>query len=133
MSWDILAMAMPDVNSMSDVPSDFIPPPIATRDELISRITEIIPFSNFTDPSWGIIDGDEFTIEISMSNPECVDCIGFHVHGETVGGACCVSEIITHLGIKAFDTTTGEFFEIENPELGFKKWNQFKKTCLKEK
>jgi hypothetical protein len=42
------------------------PGPLGTRAELISRIRELLPETDFSDPSWGILDEPGFSIEFNM-------------------------------------------------------------------
>jgi len=82
MSWDIYVQDIPpSVKSISEMPDDFEPQPLGTRGDIIARIREVIPNADFTSPSWGQIDGPDFSIEVSMGALEQVVSFAFHVRG----------------------------------------------------
>ena len=64
MSWDVYAQDFPDVQSVKDIPDDFRPGLIGNRDKLIAKIQEVAPEPDFSEPGWGIIEMDEFSIEV---------------------------------------------------------------------
>jgi hypothetical protein len=43
MSWDIHISDLPDVSSISDIPDDFKPNNLGSREELIAKIVEVFP------------------------------------------------------------------------------------------
>jgi len=59
-----------DVKSVSDIPHDFRPNPLGSRAEVITRIREIFPQADFSDPSWGLFDVAGFSIEFNMGRKE---------------------------------------------------------------
>src|SRR5262245_31301564 len=103
MSWDIYVQDIPpSVKSVSEMPDDFEPRPLGKRDDIISRIREVVPNADFTSPSWGLIVGPDFSIEISIGDLEQVDGFAFHVRGGDLA-AFVVADILCHLGLRAFD------------------------------
>jgi hypothetical protein len=126
MSWDIFVMSIPrEFESVEEIPSDFEPTSLGTRPALISKIKEVIPTADFSDPSWGLIDGDGWSIEVSIGKEEC-DCIALHVRGgdEAVGA---VASIIDGLGVRAIDAQTGEFFVSGRTAIeSLQKWRAFR-------
>ena len=76
--------------------------------EVRDRLTETAPDINWSDPKWGVLDREGFSIEFSIGNED--PCTGFALH--IVGGAdaCSVVEaLIENNGWYAFDTTEGEW------------------------
>jgi hypothetical protein len=127
MSWDIFVQDFPrDIKTLEDIPEGYSPPSIGKRSTVISRIKEVVPFANFSDPSWGLIDGDGWSIEVNLGDSE--DCMGFafHVRGgdEAVG---VVAAVLQHLDLRAFDAQTGDFF-VAGPEAveSFRKWRAYR-------
>jgi hypothetical protein len=111
MSWDIFVQDFPpDAATFDDVPNDFVPASIGKRSEIIRIIKDVAPSADFSDPSWGKIDGDKFSIELSLGNDEELGSFAFHVRGDNEAAAV-VSEILIRLKLRAFDTGTGEFFD----------------------
>jgi len=57
-SWDIFVQEIPpDVRSVEEIPNGFRPGAIGTRDEIIAGIQRVFPEADFSDPSWGKVDG----------------------------------------------------------------------------
>ncbi len=132
MSWDIFVQDLPrDVKSFDDMPDDFQPSPIGHRSKIIEQIVEVIPNANFSDPSWGIIDGNDWSIEVSMGNDEICDGFAFHIRGgETAVGF--VAAILDRLGLRAFDPQSGGFFEAGPAALdSFRKWRAYRDQVMK--
>ncbi len=125
MSWDVFIQDLPEVDSIEDIPHDFNPKPIGSRATLIAHIQEVIPQVDFSDPAWGILDTDGFSIEFNLGKKEVVKCIALHVRGGAEAGAC-VADILKKLGLRALDSSTGEFFDVHNPEWGYNQWRAYR-------
>ena len=125
MSSDIFIQDFGHYNDISEIPDDFKPGPIGNRDEIIKQIVELYPDADFSDPTWGVIDKEIFSIEINLGEDQIVDSIALHVRGEKPG-ADCVANIIKKLGQRAFDTGTGELLDINDPDKGFAKWRAYR-------
>ena len=127
MSWDIIVQDLPgDALTVADIPDEFQPSPLGSRSDLIAKICEIVPDANFADPSWGIVEGNDWSIEISIGDDEVCQSFAFHVRGggDAVG---TVAAILDHLKLRAIDCQTSEFF-IASPESlhSFKKWREYR-------
>ena len=124
MSWDIYVQDIPpSVKSVSEMPDDFEPRPLGRRADIIARIREIVPSADFTSPSWGQIDGPDFSIEVSMGNLEQVESFAFHVRGGDLA-AIVVADILRHLGYRALDPSSpsGIFEPDGDPAAGLRRW-----------
>lgn len=111
MSWDIFVQDIPDsAKSAEDIPEGFQPKVLGTRPEIISKIQAVAPMANFSDPSWGTIEGPGFSIEVSLGDREQIQSFAFHVRGgdEAAG---VVADILQRLDIRAIDpaSDTGLF------------------------
>jgi hypothetical protein len=125
-SWDVFAQDLPaDARCVDEIPNDFVPQPIGTRSEIIGKITEVAPFADFSDPAWGNIEGEDFSIEVGMGDDEEVQCVAFFVRGSDVA-AGLISQILTHLKLRALDSGTGEFFDHQNAAEGLRRWRQYR-------
>ena len=79
MSWDIFVQDLPrDAATVADIPQDFKPAPIGKRADVIARIKEVVPSTDFSDPSWGQIEGEDWSIEVNIGKNET--CSGFALH-----------------------------------------------------
>lgn len=103
MSWDIFAMDVPgEFKSVEEIPFDFQPKSLGTRSAVISKIKQVIPTADFSDPAWGLIDGDDWSIEVNVGRDEECDCVTLHVRGGDEAVAA-VASILDGLGIRAID------------------------------
>ncbi|MEO8068969.1 MAG: hypothetical protein ABI599_14830 [Flavobacteriales bacterium] len=111
MAWDIYIQDLPDVKSVKDLPPDFRLNPIGTREQLIERVRVAVPFAEKQD-GWLFVrrPGIDISIAFEMEDAEHVRYIVVHVHGGDQS-ATCVAGIVRHLGLRALDTATGEFFD----------------------
>jgi hypothetical protein len=112
MSWDIFIQDLPDVPTIADVPADFRPRPIGTRDALIARVREAIPFADAVDPDWLFVkaEGIDISIQLHMEDAVQVRYMVAHVHGGEQSAAC-VAALLRQLGLRGHDTATGEIFD----------------------
>ena len=127
MSWDIIAQDLPQsATSVEEIPDDFQPQPIGNRTQLIAQIRQVIPQADFTDPSWGIIDGDDWSIEVSMGGTELCESIAFHVRGGD-GAIGAVAAILDELKLRAIDCQSSEFFTAGPDTLeSFHTWRRYR-------
>lgn len=112
MSWDIFIQDLPNVPSLKDAPVDFKPKSIGLLNDLRSRIQEAVPFADQQDADWLFLNSTEIDISIQfhMEDTEHVRYIVAHVHGGSQS-ALCIAAILQHLGLRAMDTATGDFFD----------------------
>lgn len=128
MSWDIFVQDMPaSAQSEDDIPDEFEPQPLGRRADIIARIREVVPTAEFADPSWGTIEGPDFSIEIGMGEDEVVESFAFHVRGGDLA-AIVVSDVLEHLGFRAFDPSSDSgMFEPGPPAAeGLRRWRAYR-------
>jgi hypothetical protein len=127
MSWDIFVQDLPgNAKAVSDIPADFRPASIGKRSKVIEKIKEVVPTADFADPSWGLIEGDDWSVEVNIGTNE--DCHGFAFHvrgGDAAVGV--VAAVLEHMKLRALDSQTGEFF-VSGPEAieSFRKWRAYR-------
>ena len=126
MSWDIFVQDFPgDALSVKDIPSDFVPAVIANRSAIIAKVKEIAPSADVSDPSWGRIEGDGWSVELNLGKDEECKHFALHVRGaDTAAGA--VAAILEHLNLRALDSQTGDFFVAGAAAVAsFRKWRAY--------
>jgi hypothetical protein len=116
-------------SDVQDIPDDFRPGPIGQRGDLIRAIAEVVPSADFSDPSWGIIDGHGFSIEASIGSDETVDCIALFVRGGDIA-AGVVLDIVGRLGLRALDTGTGDFFNPATAVESLRRWRSYRDRAI---
>jgi hypothetical protein len=133
MSWDISIQDLPrEAKSVADIPNDYRPSELGTRSEMISRIQQILPEADFSDPSWGILDHAEFSIEFSMGSAETCRGIMLHVRG---GGSAVatIERLLDKLKLRAIDCQAGDFFSSQAAEASFGQWQAYRDKVIKQR
>ncbi|GAA3523651.1 hypothetical protein GCM10022393_43140 [Aquimarina addita] len=121
MSWDLFVQDWGDVNSLDEIPDDFNPKPIGKRSETIDKIKEAEPTIDFSDPSWGRLDNDQFSIEFNMGNVEKLNGFVMHIRGSEMA-IPCIANILSTLDLKATDGSSPNFFDNERSKNDMQKW-----------
>jgi hypothetical protein len=104
MSRDVFVQDIPpDVVKVADIPADFKPRPIADHDELVRGILEAAPEADFSDPDWGTIDADGYSIEIGIKRRDPMYSFAFHVRDATGEADHVIAAILRVLDLRAFD------------------------------
>ena len=131
MSWDIFVQDLPkDAATVADIPDDFKPSSLGPRAALISRIKEVVPNANFADPTWGIIDGANWSIEVNLGKDEECGGFAFHVRGGDEA-ALVVGAILEHLKLRAVDGQSGEFFVAGSTAVeSLEKWRNYRDSVI---
>ena len=133
MSWDIYAQDMPlEAKSVDDIPDTFVPDTIGNRSDIVAQIQKLVPFADFSNPAWGTIDGDDFSIEVNIGEDEKVECVAFRIRGEKTA-ASVISDILTELNIRAFDTGTVEIFDHDNASTSMDQWRAYRERVIGRK
>ena len=133
MSWDVFVQNFPpDIKSVAEIPDNFVSQPIGTREEIITKIKQIVPTANFSDKAWGIIDGSDFSIEVNLGNKDLLIGFAFHVRGPDTAAACVI-EILELLDLRAFDTATGDFLNPNQAAKGLQHWRTYRDKSLSQK
>lgn len=115
---------------MADITAGFSPQPLGLKSHIIQQILEVVPFANFSDPSWGFIEGPGFVIEVNMGEGEIIESFAFHVRGGDEG-ANIVASILTHLKLRAVDPSSESgFFETEHAVRNLSRWREYRDRVI---
>ena len=126
MSWDIFVQDLPgEARCVTDIPPDFKPRPIGKTSEIIAAIRSVIPMTDFSNQTWGVIDGDGWSIEINIQDEE--ECRGFAFHvrgGDAAIGV--IDAILRRLNLRAIDpgSDTGFFVAGTEASRSFEMWGK---------
>ena len=125
MSWDIFVQELPPgIKDIAEIPSDFRPKNVR-RSEIIHLIQCAIPEVDFSDPTWGNLDGLGYSIEISIGNEEEASGLALHVRGSPAAApmVCKILRAVESLGITALDgSQPGGLFDFDKAEESIRKW-----------
>jgi hypothetical protein len=126
MSWDISIQHLPDsAVSIEDIPTDFQPSALGPRVNVIASILKTIPDVDFSDPSWGMLRREDFSIEFNMGGEEI--CHGFMLHVRGGGDAAgLIDRLLQSLGLRGLDCQTGDFFKTDAAAASFSDWQQYR-------
>jgi hypothetical protein len=126
-SWDVVLLDAPQsINSAEEITADTEIIPFDRRaviEKISARHPEAVDFSN---PAWGHIAGDGWSIEVNIGDDDLCSSIMLHVRGagDPVPGSL---EIAGALGVRALDCSSGEFLSAKSPEAAsFAKWQAYR-------
>ena len=126
MSWDIFVQELPEnARSISEIHDDFRPGIIGERGRIIEAILRVVPEADFSEPSWGLIEREGFSIEVNLGQDEQVSSFAFHVRG---GGKAVelIDALLNSLGMRAIDSSTGDIFSIDAATRSFREWQAYR-------
>jgi hypothetical protein len=132
MSWDIFVQDLPRAAAaVADIPDDFKPASIGKRADIIAKIMETVPAADFSDPSWGMIEGESWSIEVNIGTEEECDGFALHVRGSGDEAVAVVTAILDCVKLRAIDAQTGEFF-VAGPQAleSFRRWCAFRDRVI---
>lgn len=127
MSWDLMVFNFygSPPNKFDDLPDDHKHNPLGSAGTVRKSISQYLPGVDWSDPTWGIYDGDEFLIEFNTGEGDPVDSIMLHVRG----GGDAIAAMLQFANPNKWsllDLSTGEFLDPENPSQ--KGWENFQAT-----
>lgn len=126
MSWDLYAQDFPPVDSVEHIPEDFEPEPLGPRVAVIAKILAAMPDVDFSDPSWGLLERDGWSIEFNLGEEEECEDLALHVRGCGRGAMEAVDTVLCAVGVRAIDAQTGEFFTLETAGQSFAAWQAYR-------
>lgn len=128
MSWDIFVQDLPPgVRHVREIPDDFSPRPIGRRADLLSRLRQVVPEADFSDPSCGQLEGDGYSVELNLGEDDVVECLALHVSGDE-RAQYIVHLILESLQLRALDPSdeSGIFSLHEGVSDGFSRWRDYR-------
>jgi hypothetical protein len=126
MSWDVIILNISgETRTVSELTDDSVIP-LGSRDEVLSIIHNVFPQVNLSDPTWIILDGNDYSIEINVSQNHQIDTLMLHVRGnpEAINA---IESLCKATGWRAFDPSGGDFIDFTNPDRdkGFQRWQGY--------
>jgi hypothetical protein len=108
MSWDIFVQELPaGAHSFDDIPEDFEPGPLMSREALIAGIRQVVPSAKFPDSSWASLEGPGYSIEVSIGDEDPVTSFAFHVSGGDLAPGV-VADLLAHFGLRGLDSASDD-------------------------
>jgi hypothetical protein len=115
MSWDVMIFRFAgNPPASTEEMDDAEPLPLGPASEVRAGISAALPQTSWSDPTWGIFDGDGFSIEFNVGNDDPIDDMMLHVRG---GGdaIAAIMAFVVPLGWSALDCSTGQFLDPAAP------------------
>ncbi len=132
MSWDLMVCNYngSPPNNFEDPSNDPKPDSLGSADNVRRSISQNLPGVDWSDPTWGTYDGDEFSIEFNTGDEDPIDSIMLHVRGS----GDPITAILQFANPNKWtlkDLTTGEYLDPENPSPeGWKNFQDFRDNAL---
>lgn len=129
MSWDVMVF-----NYGGKPPADGDAPPagpLGPASKVRDGIAAHLPGVDWSDPSWGIFEADEFSIEFNMGDEDPIDSIMLHVRGggEVLGA---IMAFANPNGWSLLDCSTGDFLDPEKPSsAGWEGFQDFRDKVIR--
>jgi hypothetical protein len=131
-SWDIALMNLPDVPTITDVPEEFEFVPLGTREEVIAKIRDVVPEADFSDPSWGVITGADYSVEVNVGREAGqVDGVMLLLRGAD-GAFDVVARLLERLPWRGWDIQTGELYSPGPARESFDRWRRWRDRVIGE-
>lgn len=120
MSWDV------------ELRSSAAEAPLGPAEEVRAAISGVHPDVDWTDPGWGVLERDEWTIELNMDTEPLIRSIMLHVRGSGHPVAA-IAAICRQTGWVATDLATGKTLDPDRPsERGWRDFQQFRDSISRE-
>lgn len=130
-SFDVFVQDVPlDARTIADIPDDFRPGPIGRRSDILDAILRVAPDADFSDPTWGHIDGPGYWIEVNIPAEEVLTSFAFHIRGSEEA-LFVVADILRELRLRAFAPGTDSgFFELGESEAAYSRWQAYRQQII---
>jgi hypothetical protein len=103
-------MAAPnDFVRMDDIPPDFVGLPLGPVAEVLRQLKARFPDVDLSDPSWGHLVRDGWSIDLNIGQDDPVDSIMLHVRGGGDGVLPVIAAIADAVNGRALDFSDGVF------------------------
>jgi hypothetical protein len=120
----------PQAQTVSDVPDDFKPRPLGSRSGLMTAILSAAPMADFSDPSWGRIANQDFSIEVNSGEGGKVGSIMLYARGGDQAPGL-ITKILDRLNAWALDIQTGKVFD-ETAAASFSAWRAYRDQVINQ-
>lgn len=131
MSWDVMIFHLRvKPKSQKDLRKDTILP-LGPAAEVRAAISAVLAGVNWSRPSWGQYNTDDFSIEFNVGKEDPIQAMMLHVHG---GGEVIadIMRLVVANDWVALDCSTGEFLDPTAPsDEGWVGFQQFRDSVIK--
>jgi hypothetical protein len=105
--------------------------PLGPAEEVRQRISALLAGVDWSDRTWGLYDGDGFSIEFNFGKDDPIANMMLHVRGRGEAIAA-IARFARTLGWSALDCSTSEFLDLDNPsQAGWEYFQAYRDKILK--
>ena len=130
MSWDVLLLRLPPgITSLEELGDDFNDP-LGTTDDVRSVLRTAVSGLDLTDPSWGVLDTPNYSIEFSIGTTEPCTAVMLHIRGED-DAVEPIRAICQATDWTAFDCSVGSPMDFDaDPAKGLRSWREYRDKVI---
>jgi len=132
MSWDVLLIRprnpTASVAELSDK-DDVLP--LGPLSSVLTELAAALPTLDLSDPTWGRLDSETFSIEFNIGDQDPVDTVMLHVRGGDEALAS-VRAAAAALACAVLDCSEGEFIDWndDDPAAGLARWRAYRNQVV---
>jgi hypothetical protein len=133
MSWDVMIFNLggktpPTLDEFEE--SDCLP--LGPAAEVRERLSALLAKLDWSDPTWGVFEGNGFSIEFNVGEDDPISNMMLHVRGR--GDAiAAITRFAKPLGWSALDCSTSEFLDLDNPsQAGWEGFQAYRDKIIEE-
>lgn len=126
MSWDVLLLRLPEgAKTLADM-QDTDGEPLGSTGDVRRILSGVLPDLDLSDPTWGILETVDSSIEFSIGSEEPCVSVMLHVRGlddamEPIRAVCNAT------GWQALDCSDGELIDFAaDPGRGLRAWREYR-------
>ena len=128
MSWDVILMNLGGLQPPKE--EALRPFPMGTAEHVRASISHSMPSVDWSDPAWGILDREQWSIEFNLGPEPIIEGVMLHVRGggDPVPEIC---RLCRENSWEALDCSTGEFLDLAAPARdGWEGFKRFRDRAL---
>lgn len=133
MSWDVfLHKFTRQFRTIAEIPRDEQPLSLGSLSEVRAAVSAVFPGTDWSDPAWGIFDGEYGSVEFNLGRDDSVRSLALHVRASNaiVGG---IPQLCERLGCQAIDLSDNSFLDqSEYPAAGLEKWREYRDQVIEK-
>ena len=130
MSWDVMVLNYGGKLSPAEMLDAEPVGPLGPAAQVRRRIAKHLPGVDWSEPEWGLYEGDGFTIEFNTGSDDPIDSIMLHVRG----GGDAIAVLLKFAkpnGWSLLDCSTSEFLDPQNPSAeGWEEFQAFRDKAI---
>jgi hypothetical protein len=131
MSWDVMVLNYGGKLSPDEMLDAEPVGPLGPAAQVRRRIAKHLPGVDWSEPAWGIYEGDGFTIEFDIGEDDSIESILLHVRG----GGDAITALLGFAnpnGWSLLDCTTSKFLDPEKPSAeGWEGFQAFRDKAMR--